>query len=152
MVRSRQCVLLTLSMESYLLYCGQRVRMSEHDPVFIPLLQLTLKRKKIHPQSGHKEQTQLHVLSFTTHCVVFPSSFWSSLATPCLLFMFVYSSFFLMYLAVGAVDESSFRQQVTEEAWQVSQFGNVQDLSHPTCHIHHGLMREAHVQSPVASF
>lgn len=58
-----------------------------------------------------------------------------------------------MYLTVGTVDERSFSQQVLEEGRQVSgQQTDVQNLGHPSRHIHHGLMREAHVQSSVASF
>lgn len=57
------------------------------------------------------------------------------------------------YLAVRTVDESSFGQQVTQQGWQVpGQRRNVQDFCHPTRHVHHGLMGEAHIQGSVASF
>lgn len=57
------------------------------------------------------------------------------------------------YLAVGAVDERSFSQQVSEEGWQFSgQRHHLQDLRHAARHVHHGLVGEAHIQSSVASF
>lgn len=57
------------------------------------------------------------------------------------------------YLAVSTVDESSFGQQVTQQGRQVpGQRCDVQDFSHPACHVHHGLMGEAHIQGSVASF
>lgn len=57
------------------------------------------------------------------------------------------------YLAVSTVDESSFGQQVTQQGRQVpGQRCDVQDFSYPTCHVHHGLMGEAHIQGSVASF
>lgn len=57
------------------------------------------------------------------------------------------------YLAVGTVDECSFREQVLEEGWQVpGQRGDGQNLSHPARHINHGLMGEAHIKSSVAPF
>lgn len=59
----------------------------------------------------------------------------------------------LRYLAVSTVDESSFGQQVAQQVRQLpGQRRDVQDLSHPTRHVHHGLVGEAHVQGSVASF
>lgn len=58
-----------------------------------------------------------------------------------------------LYLGVGTVNECTFGQQVSEEMWQVSgQRCGAQNLSDPTRHINHGLMREAHIQSSVSSF
>ena len=56
------------------------------------------------------------------------------------------------YLAVGTVDERSFGQQVRQQCRQVrGQRRDVQDFAHPTRHVHHGLMGEAHIQGSVAS-
>lgn len=57
------------------------------------------------------------------------------------------------YLAVGTVDERSSSQQVSEKGWEVlGQQGDIENLSHPARHIHHRLVREAHVQGSVAAF
>lgn len=57
------------------------------------------------------------------------------------------------YLAVSTVDEGPFGQQVTQQGRQVPGQGrDVQDLGHPTRHVHHGLVGEAHVQGSVAPF
>lgn len=57
------------------------------------------------------------------------------------------------YLRAGTVDESSFGQQVTQQVRQLpGQRPDVQDLGHPTRHVHHRLVGEAHIQSSVASF
>lgn len=58
-----------------------------------------------------------------------------------------------IYLVGSTVDESSFGQQVTQLGGQVlGQRRDVQDFSHPTRHVHHGLVGEAHIQGSVASF
>lgn len=58
-----------------------------------------------------------------------------------------------LYLVGSTVDESSFGQQVTQQGGQVpGQRRDVQDFCHPTRHVHHGLVGEAHVQGSVASF
>lgn len=55
------------------------------------------------------------------------------------------------HLSVCTVNKSSFRQEGLQEssqiAWQVS---HLEDLSHPSCHVYHGLVREAHVEGLVA--
>lgn len=57
------------------------------------------------------------------------------------------------YLIGSTVDESPFGQQVTQQGGQVpGQRRDVQHFRHPTRHVHHGLVGEAHIQGPVASF
>lgn len=113
--------------------------MSEHDPQFIPLLQRTLQgEKNIHPQPGEKEKTKRRDSSQTGESV---------------LVLFISAPISSPYLAVATVDECSFRQQISKKGWQVfRKRGNGENLSHPACHINHGLVREAHVQSSVATF
>lgn len=88
-------------------------------------------RKKIHPQSGQR-RNRCDSSPTSKHSLFCLDLFPAGATSP--------------YLAVGTVDECSFREQVLEEGWQVpGQRCDGQNLSHPARHINHGLMREAHI-------
>lgn len=57
----------------------------------------------------------------------------------------------LTHPSVCTVDKSSFRQKGLQESSQIAcQVSHLENLSYPSCHIYHSLMREAHVESLVA--
>lgn len=91
------------------------------------------KTHNTHPRSGHMRLVTNHQWPSSDMSRCGASSCW--------------------YLAVGAVDERSFSQQVSEEGRQFSgQRHHLQDLGDPARHVDHGLVGESHIQSSVASF